>query len=231
METLSSTEACLFGREAGDKEKERAWGAMGKGSGDFSLFPSPLARFLFFDHCYFYWDTQREPLRRREPWKRSRKNCLHDGSMVTTLVVICNTRFCHFHPFFFTKHAKGSKIHNFISCLLWLNTFFLELLLISPYPERYATNKLLKIISWTIEQPIELTITRFPVFSAPIWLTKLSPNSMKKPTRKTRALFFFFRYSARTCSLPYLVVLLNVTQLWVVRLVNPSYNNKGGTEK
>ena len=106
METLSSTEACLFGREAGDKEKERAWGAMGKGSGDFSLFPSPLARFLFFDHCYFYWDTQREPLRRREPWKRSRKNCLHDGSMVTTLVVICNTRFCHFHPFFFTKHAK-----------------------------------------------------------------------------------------------------------------------------
>ena len=27
--------------------------------------PAP-ARFLFFDYCYFYCDTQREPLRRRE---------------------------------------------------------------------------------------------------------------------------------------------------------------------
>jgi len=32
----------------------------------FSLFPSFPARLLFFDYCYFYWDTQREPLRRRE---------------------------------------------------------------------------------------------------------------------------------------------------------------------
>ena len=37
-----------------------------------SLFPSSPARFLFFDHCFFHWDTQREPLRRKEqlryPW-------------------------------------------------------------------------------------------------------------------------------------------------------------------
>ena len=59
----------MFGREAGEKEKESALEAMGrakKGNGAFSLFPSPLARLLLFDHCYFYWDTQREPLRRRE---------------------------------------------------------------------------------------------------------------------------------------------------------------------
>ena len=31
-----------------------------------SLFPSCPARFLFFDYCYCYWDTQRELLRRRE---------------------------------------------------------------------------------------------------------------------------------------------------------------------
>ena len=31
-----------------------------------SLFPSSSARFLFFYFCYFYWDTQREPLRRIE---------------------------------------------------------------------------------------------------------------------------------------------------------------------
>ena len=28
--------------------------------------PLSSTRFLFFDYCYFYWDTQREPLRRRE---------------------------------------------------------------------------------------------------------------------------------------------------------------------
>ena len=147
METLSSTEACLFSREVGEKEKESVREVMGrakKGSGAFSLFPSPLARFLFFDHCYFCWDTQREPLWRREPWKQSRKKCLHDVSMVTTLVAICNTRFCHFHPFFFTKHAKGSKIHNYISRLRWLNTVFLELLLISPYPEEIRGQKAFK---------------------------------------------------------------------------------------
>ena len=30
------------------------------------FFPSSPARFLFFDYCFFYWDIQREPLRRRE---------------------------------------------------------------------------------------------------------------------------------------------------------------------
>ena len=28
--------------------------------------PSFPANFLFFDYCWFQWDTQREPLRRRE---------------------------------------------------------------------------------------------------------------------------------------------------------------------
>ena len=53
---LSSAEASLRCREAGEKEKESARAIMG----------SP-ARFLFFSYCYFYRDTQREPhLRRRE---------------------------------------------------------------------------------------------------------------------------------------------------------------------
>ena len=53
--SLSSPEAFLCCREAGEKEKESARGAMVRGKS-----------FLFFDYCYFYWDTQREPLRRRE---------------------------------------------------------------------------------------------------------------------------------------------------------------------
>ena len=42
------------------KEKER------REAHAFSLFPSFPAGFLFFDYCYFYWDTLREHLRRRE---------------------------------------------------------------------------------------------------------------------------------------------------------------------
>ena len=70
------------------------------------------------------------------------------------------------------------------------------------------------------------------------WFIPLQSNSQNahqtrwtKPRRKTRAHCTFFSsrpvlaYSARTCSLPYLVVLLNVTQLWEVGLVNPSYND------
>ena len=38
----------------------------------FSVFPSSRAGFLLFDHWYFHWDTQREPLQRKErlscPW-------------------------------------------------------------------------------------------------------------------------------------------------------------------
>ena len=58
--------------EAGEKEKESARGVMGRGKREqrlfaFSLFPSFPARFpFFFDYCYFYRDTQREPLWRRE---------------------------------------------------------------------------------------------------------------------------------------------------------------------
>ena len=65
---LSSAEASLCSREAVEKEKESARGTMerGKTAPPFSFSPSSPARFLFFDYCYFYWDTQREPLRRRE---------------------------------------------------------------------------------------------------------------------------------------------------------------------
>ena len=37
-----------------------------RGRPTFPLFPSSPARYLFFDYCYVYWDTQRKPLRRRE---------------------------------------------------------------------------------------------------------------------------------------------------------------------
>ena len=38
--TLSSPEASLCREEAGEKEKERAWGTMGKGEGEERPFPS-----------------------------------------------------------------------------------------------------------------------------------------------------------------------------------------------
>ena len=65
---LFSAEASLCSREPEEKEKESARGTMGRGktAPAFSLFPSSPVRFLFFDYCYFYWDTQREPLRGRE---------------------------------------------------------------------------------------------------------------------------------------------------------------------
>ena len=53
--TLSSLEASLCREEGGEKEKERAWGTMGKGKWEerpfpaFSLFPSSPARLLYFD--------------------------------------------------------------------------------------------------------------------------------------------------------------------------------------
>ena len=56
----------------GERKRERA-GHDGKGeerTEDFHLFPLPIApralSIFFFDYCYFYRDTQREPLRRRE---------------------------------------------------------------------------------------------------------------------------------------------------------------------
>ena len=56
----------------GERKRERA-GHDGKGeerreAPAVSLFPSSPARFLFFRLFYFDGDTQREPLRRREPF-------------------------------------------------------------------------------------------------------------------------------------------------------------------
>ena len=62
---------CVVGR-SGEKEKESAGGMMERGKrgrkrgSRLSLFPSFPARFLFFDHCYFNWDTLRKLLRRRQ---------------------------------------------------------------------------------------------------------------------------------------------------------------------
>ena len=70
-----SAEASLYHEEAGERKKESAR-ENGKGKEKkrgSSLFPSSLARFLFFDYCYFYWDTQREPLRRREVYSLLQK--------------------------------------------------------------------------------------------------------------------------------------------------------------
>ena len=47
------------------KMKARGVQWEGEREAAFSLFPSSPARFLFFDHCFFHWDTQREPLRRK----------------------------------------------------------------------------------------------------------------------------------------------------------------------
>ena len=66
----SSAEASLCRRETGEKEKESARGTMGRGKREKRPFPLPiipLALSAFrLQYCYFYWDTQREPLRRRE---------------------------------------------------------------------------------------------------------------------------------------------------------------------
>ena len=77
MKPLSSVEAFLCCREAGEKEKESR-GTMGDGTREetreapvFSLFPSFPAHFLFFNYCYFYWDTQRGAFaeeRAMKPW-------------------------------------------------------------------------------------------------------------------------------------------------------------------
>ena len=61
--SLSSVEASLYRREGWRDGKRKREGDDGKGKGEKASF---LARFLFFDYCYFYWDTQREPLLRRE---------------------------------------------------------------------------------------------------------------------------------------------------------------------
>ena len=55
---LSSVGASLCFGEAGEKEKGSMRGTMG--------IDRPPRGFYFFDYYYFYRDTQREPLRRRE---------------------------------------------------------------------------------------------------------------------------------------------------------------------
>ena len=66
----SSAEASLCRRETGEKEKESARGTMGRGKREKRPFFLPiisLALSIFrLQYCYFYWDTQREHLRRRE---------------------------------------------------------------------------------------------------------------------------------------------------------------------
>ena len=54
---LSSEEASLCCGEAGEIGKESMRGIRSH---------HPLCAFYFFHYCYFYRDTQREPLRRRE---------------------------------------------------------------------------------------------------------------------------------------------------------------------
>ena len=65
--SLLSAETSLCHMEAGNKEKESAHGMTeggkkGSEAPAFSLFPWSPECFLLFD----YWDTQQEPLRRRE---------------------------------------------------------------------------------------------------------------------------------------------------------------------
>ena len=74
MKPLSSAEAFLCCREAGEKEKESR-GTMGSGTREetreapvFSLFPSFLARFLFSIIAIFIGIPSGEPLQRREQW-------------------------------------------------------------------------------------------------------------------------------------------------------------------
>ena len=58
----------LWHREAGEKKREARkarWERERKKKGVFSFSSSSPARLVYFDYCYFYWDTQREPLQRR----------------------------------------------------------------------------------------------------------------------------------------------------------------------
>ena len=58
----------LSHREAGAKKREARkarWERERKKKGAFSLSLSSPTRLVYFDYCYFYWDTQREPLQRR----------------------------------------------------------------------------------------------------------------------------------------------------------------------
>ena len=93
----------------------------------------------------------------------------------------------------------------------------------------------IETVSWTITQPIELTITRFPSLFRFNPTHKLSRNSMKKNSKEnSRSPNFFDSSSSSLLSThvlitlfgspsPNLVVLINVTKLGGVGLVNLSY--------
>ena len=81
---LSLPERPLCVMERLGRKKKRAHGErwpMGRGKREERLSPFPSSHrspraFYFFDYCYFYRDTQREPLRRRESNKlKDKKNC------------------------------------------------------------------------------------------------------------------------------------------------------------
>ena len=109
--------------------------------------------------------------------------------------------------------------------MVWCSTFTI------CFPE-FATC----MLSWTITQPIELTITRFPGLFHFNPTHKLSRNSMKKTSKENpRSQYFYDSSSSSLLSThvlitlfgspsPNLVVLLNVTKLWGVGLVKLSYN-------
>ena len=93
------------------------------------------------------------------------------------------------------------------------------------------------MVSWTIKQPIELTITRFPgLFRFNLTHKTLTKLDEKNSKENSSSLFLFY-VSSRSNLLsthvlitlfgspsPNLVVLINVTKLWRVGLVNLSYN-------
>ena len=67
--SLASSEASLYRRETGERKKESARGTMGREKRRSQVFPSPHRTpraFYFSVIAVYYWDTQREPLRRRE---------------------------------------------------------------------------------------------------------------------------------------------------------------------
>lgn len=74
---------CVVGRLGRKKAHGDSAGAA------FSLSPSSPARLLFFDYCYFYWDTKREPPRRREQftWDEGGKTTNSQWTLLLELFV------------------------------------------------------------------------------------------------------------------------------------------------
>ena len=65
---FSSAETSLCRREAGERKKARGTMRREKRGSEAHFFSLPIVplSLAIFDYCHFYWDTQREPLRRRE---------------------------------------------------------------------------------------------------------------------------------------------------------------------